>query len=67
LDYERETFEVSSIFDEDSPLAQGADPGKVAEKGVDVFFEETDALCPRELSVRVALGALHGCLRLNAV
>ena len=57
----------ASVFDEDSPLAHGTDPGEVTEEGVQVFFKETDALSPRESSIEAAFGALHGCLRLNAV
>jgi len=35
----------ASVFNEDSPLAHGADPGEVTEEGAEVFFEDTDALC----------------------
>jgi hypothetical protein len=37
----------ATILQEDSPLAEGADPGEVTKDGVDLLFKETDALGSR--------------------
>jgi hypothetical protein len=52
----------ASIFDKDSLLAGGTDPGEVAEEGEEVVLEESDALGSRELAA-VAFCAFHRSLR----
>jgi hypothetical protein len=42
-----DTPSFASILQQDSPFAEGADPGEVTEDGVDLLFEKTNALCSR--------------------
>jgi len=52
------------VLDDHSLFALRADPGEVAEVGVDQFLHEADALGPRKLAI-LALGTEHIVLRLT--